>query len=209
MPADLTTLDNVRDFLDLDDDDTEGDDLLERYIRDASRAVRSVTGRKFTITPTGPRPEGPRTVVARGDRRIYVDELFSAADINLVTDVNGVALTGYRYEPDSRDPQLGGTLVFPKRVDPGLLPIDHLDNFIRNLDGSEVEIPSGPITIDATWGYTAVPEEIEYLTRWAVAVWNENELVEMTQFGGTFEDILPPQVLRPLSQYTIRMPAVA
>lgn len=205
---DLTTLEAVKAYLQIEPSDESSDEMLASLIVDASLEVRTFTRRAFTIDPDGPVRE-VRILPATGSRRLYLDEVFSADAIYSIKDELDFDLIGWTFKPDSY-PRAGGTVLLRDQGFFEGLPKDHLDWFVRNLD-SPPGVPDLYVTVDAEFGYDVVPPEIEYQTRRTVAVWNAQTEGGIGEFGGgaadaSTESDLPPQVVTSLNLWKIRQP---
>lgn len=209
--GDLTNLDDVKIYLQIDLDDIESDEVLGRFITDASAAIRLYTGRRFTTS----RVSETRTFTPRRTGRLYLDELFAKADIQSVTDEYGSALSDYQFLPDEH-PRAGSTLVFRDKEWFSNLPMDHRDNFIYNLS-DPMGIPEGPVSVSGTFGYAEadLPHDIEYQARRTTGIWYKAESGFFTEFSETsagfavVPGVLPPQIEKALDQYKLRGPVVA
>jgi hypothetical protein len=184
------------------------EEVLQALIETASDLVREVTRRRFTV----PRELGTtREFRTYGSESIYVDELVASADILGVVDESGNTLI-YDADFDFTDPITKGATLRVARagaywLSGGLssLPPDHSDLFLTELWGTEMYSKSPPkVFVMGNFGYAAVPKDIEFATRQAVAVWFREEISRYTadtfiSRGRMFEpDTLPPLTMAKL-----------
>ncbi len=203
--ADLTTLDNVK--LILQEEREEVDEVLEYLIPAASGMIRHYTGRRFT-TPVDTQT---RTFIVFKDRTVYLDEV---ATVTSVKDVDNLTIE-YQLLPETQPPYMGQYLILAQPVNPASLPEQHVDLFTINLRGPYPPTTFRPfplqVKVAGTWGYTEVPDEIDYLCARTVEQWYKGGIAEFTQsYAGGVEtvvipDRLPTAVLKALSAW--RMPS--
>ncbi|HEX6748799.1 MAG TPA: hypothetical protein VF092_15990 [Longimicrobium sp.] len=148
---DYITLQELRDFLEVPDDNTENDPLLATYITAASRAI------DMACHPGGLRQFGKtdapeeRTYVAewraeRGRWVVVTDDFMTAP--TAVT-AGGVAVTGWRAEPRNA----------PTRGRP-------YERLVLEIGSAVVPAyPEYEVAVTAVWGWTAVPVQIKLATR--------------------------------------------
>lgn len=148
---DYITLQELRDFLEVPDDNTDNDALLATYITAASRAI------DMACHPGGLRQFGKtdapeeRTYVAdwraeRGRWVVVTDDFMTAP--TAVT-AGGVAVTGWRAEPRNA----------PTRGRP-------YERLVLEIGSAVVPAyPEYEVAVTAVWGWTAVPVQIKLATR--------------------------------------------
>lgn len=202
-----------------------GELILERFCTVASRLIRRETGRKFTV----PRIATTREFRTYDFSTVYVDEVFSVADITSVTDSTGLALNydldwdgGDQNFPED-DPPMGATLeVKPLGLDFGItgLPEDHADYFIRDIRGDALIKYPEIVRVTGTFGYEEdgnpfeIPEEIRFAATRAVALWFKEEIAHYTEDafisrGREFTpEALPPIVMATLRDWVAKYPVV-
>ncbi len=193
MTKDLTTLDNVK--LLLNEEDTYKDDVLEMLITPASEMIRESTGRYFTV----PQATEDRVVVVYRERIVYLDETTSDRVIG-VKNADGLDLNlDYRILPETRRVK-GCYIQLPRKSDYSRFPESHLDFFTTNLhgmpSGGEYDDMGEALVVTALWGYTAVPETLDYLTARTVQLWFKDNIAEYTQtYSGGMETFVVPSSL--------------
>lgn len=205
MAKALTSLDNVKLLLQ-EEKDTKND-VLEYLIKAASQQIREHTRRRFTIA--NPLPPETRMFLVYRDRTVYLDEVSS---INSIVDKNSLAIE-YETIPESNFPAKGEYMVVAEPVNYSNLPPMHADLFTINLNGPyPADYRSWPmrVYVNGTWGYTKVPDVVEYQCARTVAQWYKGGVAEFTQTyalggGGTelfpVPDALPTAVVRALKPW--------
>lgn len=190
MSTPLTDKDAVKEFL--EDDSNERDGLIESMVKAASSMIRKEAKRRFTV----PRTAESRTFYPDGSGSVYLDEMFQETDITSVVDESDYEVT-YEYRPDYYGPEaMGGHLLLPEASNQwgggfggGTFPTEHSDWFTRNLVGVPSISPyPRAIKVTGTWGYAAVPAEIEYLARRTVAIWVKGDLSHFSETYSMSED---------------------
>lgn len=191
MAKNLTTTDNVR--LLLQEDSDKRNDIIDYLIPVASDAIRSETGRLFTIPPV----VEDRQVLIYRDRIVYLDEI---NEITAVLDANGLAMA-YETLPESSIPKRGEYLLIAQPVDASKLPPMHADLFTVNLNGPYPQgYNSWPLRVRVygNWGWAKVPKEIDYLCARTVQLWYKGGIAEFTQtyaLGGPVDQFVVPDRL--------------
>ncbi|MFB7866995.1 head-tail connector protein [Streptomyces sp. NPDC056069] len=145
--AELATL---REQLNIADDDTSRNDLLDMALAAASRGIDQATGRRFYLDDAATarvyRPSG-RTVCGDDGERLIVDDIGSASGLVVETGSAGswTTLTDYETSPDN-------ALVRGRPVTALLL------------SSGSWGAGSTRVRVTAKWGWPAVPDEIEQAT---------------------------------------------
>lgn len=203
MPQlDLTSYENLKPYMQLKTDDEA--ELLNNLIIAASAAIRDHCDRYFSIAPE----VATREVEVRDyENRCYLDEVFGADDVVSVTDLAGAPII-YEARYVGRRPK-GTWLHFG---DPNLsrasYPADHADWFIHEYRDSapRYSLP-GVIRVTATWGWTAIPPEVEFACQQTVKYWYETQVahfgrqVDLTQGTAITPEHLPSAVTHALREW--------
>lgn len=150
MANEYAELGTLREQLNLSDDDTSRDDLLDMALAAASRGIDEATGRRFYLdaaaTARTYRPSG-RTLCTDDGERLIVDDIGSTSGLVVETGSAGswTTITDYETAPDN-------ALVRGRPVTALLLP--------SGTWGSG----TARVRITAKWGWPAVPDEITQAT---------------------------------------------
>lgn len=207
MQPDLTTPQKVKDYL-RHDPGEQGERVLQDYIQIASRLVRSATKRRFTSPPE----EGvTRTYYTYGQGSVYIDELRSPPDLTGISDDVDMPVY-YELTWDwASDEIVGAELnlrpsTFSSESDFGFPP-DHADLFITEVRPSVMTRYPVALKVTGTFGYEegTIPEDVEFATRRAVALWFREEIAHYTDDafisrGRQFN----PEMLPPITMAMLR-----
>lgn len=143
---DYITLEQLRDFLEVPDDDTSDDALLAVDITAASRSIDTECNRQFGVTAAEARTYRAEWRTDKG-RWVVVTDDFMAAPTAITAD--GSTVTGHRYGPLNA-------------VSKGR-PYERLE---LATDAAVVPVyPDYEVVVTAAWGWTAVPAAITLATR--------------------------------------------
>lgn len=210
MASDLTTWDHVRSIMG-ENNAPEGSaatTTINFLIKSASDMIRRETGRRFTVA--NPRVTQTRTVYAGRGGFVYLDEMISGGDITSVSGPAGVVASGeYRVEEESY-PAMGLWLRLQDARWPyelARIAPEHEDFFTRNMTpppGVPRQWAGQQVNVAGTWGYTRVPEEIDYLCARAVQIWWDTNVANYAQTasGDLIDpDRLPQAVMRQLRKW--------
>jgi len=143
--AELSTLkDSVR------VDDEEDDLQLQKALNGASRAIDRVTGRRFwlddAVSARTYRPEGRTALMRAGEHLLLVDDIGTTAGLIVETgsaSTSWTVVTSYETEPEN-------ALVDGRPI-----------TGILHLTGSWPSGRGQRVRVTATWGWPAVPDDIE------------------------------------------------
>lgn len=141
---DLTTVDNVRAFLQIPGQDTEQDQIIAALIKRASAVIEQYAGREFA-----PRPDLEARTFTYNGRRVLMLGSYDLRAVDTITDYAGEssqrALTTDEYllEPASSRTGTYQWITFPRRSRPWA------DRYPRR------------VTVTGLWGMASVPPDVE------------------------------------------------
>jgi hypothetical protein len=185
----------------------EDDTILNDFIASASSMIRDHTGRRFS----SPAEIETRELAVRGAAdRIYIDEVFTAAQILSVTGLDLASISYYTMSTDlsikkGRWLYMGGPGLLPSTV----YPPDHADLFIREYSGGPPTEYFAPVAllVTAEFGWDEIPPDIEFMARACVKYWYESQVAHFgRQFDAAegrviFPEHLPSIVLKGLEPW--------
>lgn len=183
-PRDLTTLTEVRDFIGLSPDETEGDNVLARLITQASDVIHAEAGREFIRDPQKSDTRlfalDPTTWVGR---EVLIDdyhgELGGLSSI-IITDYE--AATAASYTAASV-----GLVLLPLNKPSGVYTRLRLPYDAFYTAGTAL------VLVSTLWGFQNVPDRIRYAATLTVAEWYARDV---ENFSRTFS-IGEGHVIRP------------
>jgi hypothetical protein len=163
-----TTLAKVKSYLRIPDSDTVDDAGIETAINTASREIDAFTERVFYNVGTA-----TRTFVATDMFTVDIDDLQSLT--SLKTAANGgtfdttFSATDYQLEP--LNGVVGGITGHP------FTRIRAVGNFLFPIfDTSNINYNKASVQVTGTWGFAAIPDQIEYATAlYALRIWKRQE----------------------------------
>lgn len=174
----LTTREDVKLLLQKPVTEEQHNDVLDYLIRMASAKIRSFTRRRFTV----PQEEQTRSFPIGSDSMIYLDEVFSEADVLSVAGVYG-EWEAFRFVPEEF-PTRGGYLhleAAASGLDRFMFPSDHRDWFTTEIRGPIRHGSVGDsLIVVARYGWPAIPEGIAYEATRTVQEWFESEVADFT-----------------------------
>lgn len=198
--TDLTTLEEVRDYLQRPDDvDTEQDDLISAMITAISREIRIYTNVEFAPAVTAT----TRKFVYRGGGVLLLAPYTLRTLTTITVDTDGTnpantVLTADQYRLRPIEP-LDGVYT--------MLEIRNVHPATRTSDADYR--PTRQFSILGDWGYTTIPDDVAHAATLAVVFRLRNDSDYRSQGGG--EDIgrfgpiqLPSIVRQMLDHYRVR-----
>lgn len=159
--ADLLTLSEYKSLQGIQTADTRNDAQISALLPAASRAIRTFTGRSFEVT-TG--VASPRVFQYDGEDLLDID------DCETVTSVTTDAgIPGQTYTLDSIEwtamPQSDSVVYYYLLLHGGpYYGMSPEMGFERNLDNYEWHGKQPLLTITATWGWPAIPDDVKLAT---------------------------------------------
>jgi hypothetical protein len=163
--ADLITLTEYKNFAGIPLSDTRQDAKLNAMIPAASLAVRNYTDREFAIS-TG--IASTRTYPYDGSGILDIQDCVNIVSISTDAGVPGTTYTLDPLEWQQMPPTapinnyvliLGGPFGSRWSGEMG---------FVRNLDNYEFALRIPIMSVTATWGWPAIPEDVKLATYWTV-----------------------------------------
>lgn len=151
----LVTLEEVKDFLEIAEDDDGEDALLGGYIESVSRAFRNHTKREFEAT------DGQeRHFAHRGGVLLNVDpyDLRSVSSVRIAVDSGS-----------------------PKTLEEGeyrLRPLPAVDDVYQWIRFTR-EVWPGEVAIEGDWGFPEIPEDVKHWAKTQIALWMHRELQQL------------------------------
>jgi len=198
--GDLTTLADVRDYLQRPDDvDTEQDALISTLITIISREISRYTGQEFAPAVSN----ASRKFVYRGGSLMLLAPYSLRSVTSIVFDTDGTS-------PGNQTITADQYRLFPREPQDGVYTHVEFRNLSPATRTSEIDYrPSREVTITGAWGYPAIPDDVEHACTLAVVFRLRNDSDYRSQGGG--EDIgrygavqLPTLVKQILEPYRIR-----
>ena len=159
--ADLITLAEYKDLQGIDPTDTRRDAQIEALLPAASRAVRTYTGRNFEVN-TG--VATVRTFQHDGDEMLDIDDAVSVTSLS--TD-GGTPGENYDLTSDqwTAMPQDDSDVYYYVLVHGGpFWGISPEMGFERNLDQYEWQGRQPLMSVTASWGWPAIPDDVKLAT---------------------------------------------
>lgn len=167
--ADLTTLEEVRAYLQKGDGDQNQDSMLSSLITSASAAIERHTRREFT-----PVSSTARTFIFDSGSQLSLApyDLRAATSVVVGTEANGpsrtIASTGYSLRPRPARDGLYRWIVFT----------------------GERGYPDCQVTVTGTWGFAEVPADVKHWTIVQVALWLRRDVAAFESTFSLDEDRL-------------------
>lgn len=175
MADDLITLDRLLDALNKIPGDMEPQEIekYEAAIASASAAVRAYADRDFTVNNPSD-PPTPRIFEYDDSGYIDIDDAQSVTGVTVNFPVGGfpVTLTPNQFQPSPFNGPVFDSLIL---YTPTFYAGSKEMGFTYNLD--RYEGPVGPpptLEVTGTWGWPAIPEDVQQATVWASAAFAED-----------------------------------
>lgn len=180
--ADLITLAEYKALTGTATTDTRDDAQITALLPAVSRSIRSFTDRTFDIAAA----PGPREFQYDGSGFLDIDDCTAITQVtsNLGYPPEVYTLESFEYTPMPHREQTTDNPYYYLLIHSYRLPGSPEMGFERNLD-TLGWIPQYPlVTVTATWGWPAVPEDVKLATAWTV-----QDVISTPSSGPTAEAI--------------------
>jgi hypothetical protein len=167
MADDIITLEEYKTLLGVSATDTRKDTQITALLKAASRAVRQFTDRRFDLGYGA----SARTFQYDGSGFLEVDDFTSLVSISTDWGYSGgplytLSASEYSAQPfrESSDDDPSYYIV----INAVPRPYANQMGFTRNLD--TLDVVGGPITmtVEATWGWSEIPQDVKLATAWTI-----------------------------------------
>jgi hypothetical protein len=163
MAAPLITLSEYRTLAGTDASDTRDDAQVTALLAGASQAIRNYTGRSFEVAAGSPTA---RTFLYDGSGILDTDDFVA---LNAITTDYGIVGNTYSFTAEEYT-------LMPQGMPPYYWIVLHSAvfglspemGFTRNLDQYEFSGREPIITVTASWGWPAIPDDVKLAAAWTI-----------------------------------------
>ena len=162
--ADLLTLAEYKALVGIDPTDNRNDPQITALLPAASRAVRNYAERSFDIASG---PASTRTFLYDGSGILDVDDFTTLTSISTDLGVVGGVPYDFSAQEYTAMPAEGEVYYWIVLYGGPVSPSPEM-GFERNLDTLDLDGRQPTISVTATWGWPAIPEDVKLAAAWTI-----------------------------------------